>query len=123
MQIFLKGLTCGGNTLDVEPTDTVWDLKLKMQDKSGIPPRELRLIWSGRQLQNHRTVADYGIQKEDSLHYILRLYRGYGMFGALWSSRVSHVTVKYSAIFGAAMAQIRTLGLRVAPAAVSQEAA
>lgn len=76
MQLFVKTLQGQTITADVEANDTISDLKRKITEKENLPATEQRIIYSGKQLDDDRTFADYNISDSATLHLLARLKGG-----------------------------------------------
>jgi ubiquitin len=96
MQIFVKTLTGKTMTCEVKPTDTVAHLKQFINEREGIPADQQRLIFGGKQLEDERCLSDYNVQKENTVHLVLRLRGGMQIFVRTLTGKTITVEVEHT---------------------------
>lgn len=88
MHIFITMLSGRSITMEVDPQDTVLNIKAKIQDKEGVRPEDQRLLFKGKQLEDECTVDDYQIEKNSTLHLVMRLRGGMQIFVKTLSEKI-----------------------------------
>lgn len=73
MSLFVKTMTGKTVSIEVEEGESIEDVKAKISEKEGIPAEQQRLIFGGQQLEDCKSLEDYGVNDDDTFHLVLRL--------------------------------------------------
>ena len=93
MKVFVAMLSGRSITIEVDSSDTVANIKAKVQDREGVRPEDQRLLFHGKQLEDEYTLQDYQVMNSSTLHLVMRLRGGANIFVYIWEG-VSEMKVE-----------------------------